>query len=139
MSCMQTASQVIENYNKHIYPVLGPLIGHASDGDTRRRKLHLQQSLSRDGDRYRLASANFSMSGKIVHVNGQKILCDLSDQDFVHCGKKLINHLKHSSRVLSIGGNVVMWLICITSSLYLIDLAGWNMACSSRISIEKIA
>ena len=31
----------------------------------------------------------------------------LANQDFVQCGKKLVNHMKHPSRVLSIGGNLV--------------------------------
>ena len=98
--------EIARSYNQYLFDILGPLIGHASDGDSRRRKLHLQDALAQDGDRYRIDTDNFMMSGKLTVVNGQKTLSDLSDQDFVHCGKKLINHLKHPSRVLSIGGNV---------------------------------
>ena len=97
---------IIQLYNQYLLPVLGPLVGHASDGDSRRRKLHLQAALGEDGERYRINTENFTMSGKLVEVHGQKTLSGLSDQDYVHCGKKLINHLKHASRVLSIGGNV---------------------------------
>ena len=92
-------------YNEFLLPTLGPLVGHASDGDSRRRKLHLENALCKDGDRYKIDTENFSMSGELVSVGGNRVVCNLSDQDYVHCGKKLINHLKHSSRILSIGGN----------------------------------
>ena len=46
------------------------------------------------------------LAGRCTDYGNQPGVCDLSDQDFVHCGKKLINHLKHSSRVLSLGGNL---------------------------------
>ncbi len=98
--------QIITLYNRHILPVLGPLVGHASDGDARRRKLHLLKALSRTGERYGLDTPNFLMSGRLVEVAGFKTVCDLADQDYVHNGKKLINHLKHASRVLSLGGNL---------------------------------
>ena len=41
------------------------------------------------------------------NVNGHPYPCDLADQDFVHCGKKLVNHLKHYSHVLTDGGNMI--------------------------------
>ena len=36
----------------------------------------------------------------------KKFVEDLSDQDFIHNGTKLVNHLMHPSRVLSFGGNL---------------------------------
>ena len=94
-------------YNQHLLDVLGPLVGHASDGDSRRRKLHLANSTSRNGIRYKVNHENFSYSGKLVDDNGKKFVEDLSDQDFIHNDKKLVNHLMHPSRILSlIGGNL---------------------------------
>jgi hypothetical protein len=47
----------------HLLPALGPLIGHASDGDARRRKLQLedyrgQESVER-GSEYKLLAPGF--------------------------------------------------------------------------------
>ena len=90
----------------HLLDVLGPLVGHASDGDSRRRKLHLANSNSNEGVRYKIKHPNFSYNGKLVKLNNQKFVVDFSDQDFIHNGKKLVNHLMHPSRVLSLGGNL---------------------------------
>lgn len=38
-------------------------------------------------------------------VDGKTYPRDLADQDFVHCGKKLVNHLTHASLTLNVGGN----------------------------------
>ena len=107
--------QMVENqwneikrlYYRHLLPVIGPLVGHASDGDSRRRKLHLANSTSNAGERYRIDHQKFICSGKLVEKEGKHFVEDLSDQDFVHNGKKLVNHLMHPSRVLSLGENLV--------------------------------
>ena len=88
-------NNIVELYNNHLLDALGPLVGHASDGDSRRCKLHLANSNSNEGVRYRINHPNFSYSGKLVEVNNQKFVVDLSDQDFRHNGKKLVNHLMH--------------------------------------------
>ena len=93
-------------YDKHLLPVLGPLVGHAFDGDSRRRKLHLSNSTSPAGERYRIEHENFSHSGRSTLKAGKPGVEDLSDQDFMHNAKKAVNHLLHPSRVLSIGGNL---------------------------------
>ena len=43
----------------------------------------------------------------MVEKEGKHFVEDLSDQDFVYNDKKLVNHLMHPSRVLSLGGNLV--------------------------------
>ena len=96
-------AQIRDLYNKHLFHILGPLVGNASDGDARRRKLHLQNALSKDGERYCIDTPNFTMSGKIIDVDGIRSVTDLADQDYIHCGKKVINHLKHSSKTLMLG------------------------------------
>ena len=99
-------SSITDLYNQYLLDVLGPLVGHASDGDVRRRKLHLEDSNSVEGVRYSIDHENFIFSGRLDEVNGKKFVVDLSDQDYVHNGKKIVNHLMHPSRVLSLGGNL---------------------------------
>ena len=93
-------------YDRHLLPVLGPLVGHASDGDSRRRKLHMEDATSKEGDRFGIQHENFTMSGSIALKNGKKVIEGLSDQDFIHNSKKLVNHLLHPSRILNLGGNL---------------------------------
>ena len=91
-------------YYCHLLPVIGPPVGHASDGDSLRRKLHLANSTSNAGERYRFDHQNFTYSEKLVEKEEKHFVEDLSDQDFVHNIKKLVNHLMQPSRVLSLGG-----------------------------------
>ena len=84
-----------ELYKKHLAEILGPLVGHASDGDSRRRKLHLESAEDTQGERYRLKHHSFIHSAKLCTVNGKTQVEGLADQDFVHNGKKLVNHLLH--------------------------------------------
>ena len=72
-------------YNEHIKDHLGPLVGHASDGDARRRHLMLLAMTSKSGQRYGLAVNTFSLTatavrdptGALVSVRGAH------DMDFV--------------------------------------------------------
>ena len=97
---------VIDLYNQYLLNVLGPLVGHSSDGDSRRRKLHLENSTSMRGVRHGIDNENFIFTGRLVQEGGKRFVADLSDQDYVHNAKKLVNHLMHPSRVLSLGGNL---------------------------------
>jgi len=45
----QQWDQIDELWKKHCYSAVGPIIGHASDGDSRRRQLMLQDFRSKDG------------------------------------------------------------------------------------------
>ena len=96
-------NMVKELYSEYLLPVIGPLVGQASDGDSRRRKLHLINATSVDGIRYCLDHENFTYSAKRSETGAIE---NLFDQDFIHNAKKLVNHLKHPSRVLSLGGNL---------------------------------
>ena len=77
-------------------------MGQASDGDSRRRKLHLFFAKSQDGERYNIGHEHFTFSAKKTQ-NGVE---NLTDEDFIHNAKNLINHLKHPSPVLSLDGNL---------------------------------
>ncbi len=99
-------NQIQVLYDRHLLPVLGPLVGHASDGDSRRRRLHTNNSASADGRRYRIDHDNFSVSGKIIESGNKIFPTELPDQDFIHNGKKLVNHLMHPSRILTLGRGI---------------------------------
>jgi hypothetical protein len=94
-------------YNDIIKPVLlGPLAGNASDGDPRRRKLqqadmrgHLEETAS--VELYGLQVPSFTYKAQTL----DGVVRGAHDQDFIHCGKKLINHLVHARRTLKVGNN----------------------------------
>ena len=98
--------QVAELYQETLEPILGPLIGNSSDGDTRRRKLQLKRMTSNDGYRFQPIPANlgFAMSCQ-VHDGNDAMICGLGDQDYIHNHKKLLNPLDHSSRTLTLGNH----------------------------------
>ena len=86
-------------------PVLGPGIGHASAGDSRRRKLMRNQSVG-VVDRYHPVPVDlgFIMSARIkVTAAGKRLLKDLYDQDCIHNDKKILNPLHHPTRILQLG------------------------------------
>ncbi len=64
-------NSIQELYDKYLLPVLGPLVGHASDGDSRRRKLHLLHGQPKNESQYTIENKNFSFSAEKV-LNGVK-------------------------------------------------------------------
>ena len=84
-------------YDKHLRVNLGPLIGQASDGDSRRRKLFLKQMTAKEAERFQPISKDlgFIFSCRKVTKNGGQHydLVGLGDNDYIHCHKKLINNL----------------------------------------------
>ena len=96
--------QLAEWYNKHLLPVIGPLIGRSSDGDSRRRKAFFERSIPRSPsqtDRYTIDTPSFTFSG-IVTPHGILLDCD---QDYKHNFKKLFNVTASSTKVLRLGPN----------------------------------
>ena len=91
-------------HNTHLLNVLGPLVGNGSDREPKRKKLHLLHANSQEGQRYKLDHENFEISGKVAEVNNKRFAENLADQDYIHNAKKLVNHLKHLSRVISLDG-----------------------------------
>ena len=87
-------------WGKHLSVVLGPLIGHSSDGDARQRKLMLEDFTSSGGNQFRIPWDGWYFSARILQNND---VYGLHDQDFVHNGKKLVNPLDLSSRHLIFG------------------------------------
>ena len=92
-------------FKLYLEDTVGPLVGQSSDGDTRWRNLMMET-----------ATSNSEMYQPIPHEEGFIYTCnkhekadgtysisDLFDQDYVHNHKKLVNHLFHSSKQLTIG------------------------------------
>ena len=83
----------------HLTDKVGPIIGHASDGDSRRRKLMIQDYKGTHGVRYKIDWCGWNVSAQRI---GEDIY-GIHDQDFIHNGKKLVNALDNASRSLAIG------------------------------------
>jgi hypothetical protein len=79
---------------------VGPIIGHASDGDSCRRQLMLHDYRLTTGNRFRVEWDGWMFSAGL-HNSGD--IWGLHDQDFVYNGKKLINSLDSPVRVLQLG------------------------------------
>ena len=95
-------------YKKALMDVFqAPLVGMASDGDSRRRKAMEIYGTGSDGERYKLDSENFKLSGCVERREDGTIFClNIANQDYIHNGKKYINHLLHPSRQMNIGGHM---------------------------------
>lgn len=81
---------------------VGPVIGHASDGDARRRKLMLEDYLGKSNDlpRYSVGWEGWRMSVSVL-PNGDRE--GFGDQDQPHNGKKLINPLDRVTNLIVLG------------------------------------
>ena len=92
-------------YREYLEGELGPLIGHSSDGDSRRRHLMLNEAMKQQ-ERFRPipAADGFVLTGQRTEINGGFSVKGLSDQDYIHVHKKL---LFHDSCTLMLGNNIV--------------------------------
>ena len=86
--------------------ILGPLIGHASDGDARRFKLQIEDMRSTAGLRFRIGWPGFTLSGR-VDENGHASC--IHSQDTIHNAKKMLNPMDVASRVLQLGASSAVW------------------------------
>ena len=96
-------------FEEELEVILGPLIGHSSDGDSRRHKIMLQLMRSKEGLRFQPIPQDlgFVLSCRKEIKGNNYVVRDLADQDFIHNHKKLLNPLDHSSRVLMMGKDIV--------------------------------
>lgn len=91
-------------------PVLGPLIGNSSDGDSRRRKLMLQSAEGNTESEFRPIPQDLGFIFNATREDspdepaGYKVR-NLCDQDAIHNHKKCINPLDHATRILHLGKN----------------------------------
>jgi hypothetical protein len=91
-------------WDKHCKIVVGPIIGHASDGDSRRRQLMLADYKSTDGQHLKVDWPGWVFSAEL-DSNGNAM--GLHDQDFIHNGKKLINPIDSPVRTPQLGSDIV--------------------------------
>ena len=87
----------------HLEQCLGPAIGNSSDGDSRRRKLHLSQSCDSNAEeRFEpIPIENGFLSSAAIRDDG--VIHNLSDQDYIHNHKKLDKHSDYQARTLYLG------------------------------------
>ena len=105
--------EITKLYDQHIRPILGsPLQKGSSDGDSRRRKRQHALSASTRGIRYSLGGGDvegFTLTGR---WDGQSwdTISFCMDQDYYHCGRKLLNNTNHASRMIMWGTQGVVIL-----------------------------
>ena len=85
--------------------IVGPIVGHASDGDSRRRQLMLEDYKAVEGTRLKVEWHGWLFSASLDAAGNVK---GLHDQDFIHNGKKLINPLDSPVRVLQLGCDIAI-------------------------------
>ena len=92
-------------YDRYVAPILGPRIGHSSDGDPRRRHAFLVHSLTTTPRPYTINTPGFTHQGRLTDRQG----CDLPfpdinlDQCYIHNGKKFINSYNLGTKHLRLG------------------------------------
>ncbi|KAL2630167.1 hypothetical protein R1flu_014853 [Riccia fluitans] len=89
-----------QRWDKCRRQVVGPVLGHASDGDARRRKLMLEDYLGSEGQRWTVGWDGWVLSGIVLD---SRDMYALGDQDPIHNGKKMINPLDKSSYPIVLG------------------------------------
>ena len=90
-------------WKKHVEHFLGPIIGHSSYGDSTRRMLVLKDYYSTIGMRYQILWEGWRITGL---YDGFKVT-RLHDQDYIHNGKNLVNHLFIGRRDLIVGEELI--------------------------------
>ena len=88
-------TSVEEIFQRKMCDRIGPLVGHSSDDNSRRRKLMVQKMLKTGGDRYDPIGKENSFvftAKKIFKEDGGWMISDVGDQDWIHNGKKYICH-----------------------------------------------
>ncbi|KAL3689919.1 hypothetical protein R1sor_016228 [Riccia sorocarpa] len=109
-------------WDKHCRAQVGPIIGHASDGDSRRRKLMLSDYCSKFGTRWKLEWESWMLSGCVASSGD---VYGLGDQDHPHNGKKLVNPLDKSTYPLVLGDHhACLEHVHLTSPTVLEDVGG---------------
>ena len=121
-------------------------IGHASDGDSRCRKLMLQDYSSCQGPKLCIPWKGWPFT---AHITFDGSISGLHDQDYIHNGKKLINPLDSASRRLVLGRELVtLNHVAIVYQLFKVDEHGLqgdierkdrqNWRAAQRIAAKKV-
>ena len=114
---------ILQEHLTGLETVVGPIIGNSSDGDARRRSVMVDRLSSVDGNKFQPIPRSLGfvftarkcpiVSNSDGHTSRESpeptyVLRDLMDQDYVHNHKKLVNHMHHTSRVMTMGRYVVL-------------------------------
>ena len=97
-------------YLEHVFPAIHcPLASRGSDGDSRRRKaMEIKAYGNHNEIPYTVDCDTFTVSGDLKKDDqGNVYSVGISNQDYIHCGKKLTYPLDHASRTLNLGGHLV--------------------------------
>ncbi|KAL2641549.1 hypothetical protein R1flu_009136 [Riccia fluitans] len=89
-----------QRWDKCCRQVVGPVLGHASDGNARRRKLMLEVYLGSEGQRWTIGWDGWVLSSIVLDCGD---VYALGDQDPIHNVKKMINPLDTSSYPIVLG------------------------------------
>ena len=131
----------------HCYSDVGPIIGHASDGDSRRRQLMLQDYRGVEGPRLTIQWEGWLFS---TALNFRGEATGLHDQDYIHNGKKLLNPIDSNVRTLRLGGDLALHQhICQVFNRFTVDEHGLlqedfdrkdrqNWASAQRLCSQKV-
>ena len=84
---------------------VGPIFGHASDGDSCRRQLMLADYKSDSG---RWLQVDWEGWMFTASLDEKEDAMGMHDQDYIHNGKKLINPLLSAARTLQLGGDLCL-------------------------------
>jgi hypothetical protein len=84
---------------------VGPIVGHASDGDSRRRQLMLADFKSTVGTHLDIGCEGWMFTASLDEKGNAR---GLHNQDYLHNGKILINPLLSAARRLQLGGDLCL-------------------------------
>ena len=102
----QKWEKVESMWKKHVENNLGPIAGHSSDGDSRRRQLMLKDYSSTSGLRYQIPWEGWTLTEL---YNGCNVI-GLHDQDYIQNGKKMVNPLFSGRRELVLGNDYISFV-----------------------------
>ena len=105
----QQWADVDVKYERIVEPIIGPNTGHPSDGDSRRRKLHLDRAKTQANKFHPIPhDEGFVLTCSKIDLPDEKYkIKDLPDQDPIHNVKKVINVLLHPSRRITCGRYII--------------------------------
>ncbi|MCO5588629.1 hypothetical protein L7F22_042586 [Adiantum nelumboides] len=92
-------SHIERLWNSTLKDIIEPIIGHALDGDSRRRKFMAEDYMAKSDQQFIIDWCGWKLKRRLI---GDDVY-GLHDQDFVHYGKKLISPLDNPTRQLAIG------------------------------------
>ncbi|MCO5555170.1 hypothetical protein L7F22_008713 [Adiantum nelumboides] len=92
-------SHIERLWNSSLEDTIGPIIGHAIDGDSRRHKLMVEDYMAKSDQQFFIDWCGWKLKSRLIDDD----VYGLHDQDFVHNGKKPISPLDSPTRQLAIG------------------------------------